>query len=337
MILLVLAAAAATVQSGKLNTYKDWIVGCDNTRVCQANALAPEDGGDDNYLMLEIKRGGLPGDAATLSVPLPDGTAIGSHLSLKVDGAAVAAFTTRSKDEASLPLTGRLLAALGNGNKATLSGAGGDLGEASLAGAAATMRYIDDQQRRVGTVGALKATGARPDASIPAPPPVPVIDTPPPSPRPPRTLSVAEATRLIGPDNATCDYADVKVEPHAYRLDAAHSLVLVEHPCGNGAYNYFTSVYVLDETGPPRDAHFDLPPSMDEPSSDGTGDLTNGDWDPKARQLISYEKGRGLGDCGSAESYVWDGARFRLVEQDQMGECRGSTDFIRTWTARASR
>ena len=154
---------------------------------------------------------------------------------------------------------------------------------------------------------------------------------------PPRTISVASATRLIGPDNATCDYANGKVEPRAYRLDTAHSLVLVDHPCGNGAYNFFTSVYVLDETGPPRPAKFDMPPGMGEPSTDDTGDLTNGNWDPKTNRLNSYEKGRGIGDCGTSETYAWDGTRFRLVEQYAMGECRGSADYIRTWTARVSR
>lgn len=189
----------------------------------------------------------------------------------------------------------------------------------------------------MGAAGALAATGARPDTATPAPPAYPVIVTPAPSAKPPRTLSVAAAARLIGPDNATCDDADGPVKPRAYRLDAAHSLVLVDHPCGNGAYNLFTSVYVLDEAAKVRPARFDQPPGMGEPSTDGSGDLTNGGWDPKTRQLSSFEKGRGVGDCGTSETYAWDGARFRLVEQDEMDECRGSTDFIRTWIARTSR
>jgi hypothetical protein len=147
-------------------------------------------------------------------------------------------------------------------------------------------------------------------------------------------LTVAEATRLIGEDSATCDYGD-KVKPEAYRLDATHSLVLVPHPCGNGAYNYFTSVYIIDEAGKVRPAQFDLSPGMGE-ANDPAPDLTNGDWDPKTRTLDSYEKGRGLGDCGGTEKYVWDGSRFRLIEATMMGECRGSTDFIRVWTARAA-
>jgi hypothetical protein len=334
MILLTIAAAVVAAQPAKLHTYKDWIVGCDNGHVCQAHAMAPEAGGED-YLAMTIDRGGRSGDGAVLWAPLPYGIATGDRISLKVDGATAITLTVRSEDSISLPLTGGLLAALRNGGHASLFDAGGKkLGEASLAGLAATLRYIDDQQGRVGSVGALIATGAKPDAAIPAPPPYPVIVTPAPSSKPPRTVSIAVATRLIGPDNATCDDTDDKVKPQAYRLDATHSLVLIAYPCSNRPHNYFTGVYVLDETGPARPARFDVPPGLDERLANGAGDLTNGGWDSKTRQLVSYE--RGLGGCTS-ESYVWDGSRFRLVEQDETDECRGSVYFIRTWTARASR
>lgn len=337
MLFVMIAAAAAAAQPAKLHTYKDWIVGCDNVRACQANALEAQAGNDD-FLALTINRGPRPAERATLNVPLPGKTPVGGTFSLRVDGAVVATFPARAKDSAALPLSGALLAAVRKGRQVTLVDPDGKaVGGSSLAGLAAALRFVDDQQGRVNTVGALVATGPKPDAAVPAAPAAPLIVTPEPSPKPPRTLSVAVATQLIGPDNASCDYATGKVEPKAYRLDAGHSLVLIDHPCGNGAYNFFTGVYVLDETGPARPARFDQPFGMGESSSADSGDLTNGGWDPKTRRLSSYEKGRGLGDCGSAESFVWDGQRFRLIEQSEMGECRGSTDFIRTWTARASR
>ncbi len=338
MIVLALAAAAAALKLPALHTYKDWIVGCDNIRSCQANALAPEDGGD-NYLMLTITRAGTPGDPARLNLPLPDKTAVGARFALKVDGTIVASFTARATDTAAVPLTRPMLAALASGSRIALFDAGGqNIGEASLAGLAAALLYVDVQQQRIGTVGALKAAGPKPDADVPAPPLAPLIVTPAPSNKPPRMISVALAIKLIGPDAATCDYATGKVSPRSYRLDAGHSVVLIDNPCGNGAYNYFTSVYVLDESGPPREALFDLAPGMGEgDAGPGSADLTNGDWDPKSRQMSSFEKGRGIGDCGTTEAYAWDGSHFRLVEQTEMGECRGSADYIRLWTARTSR
>ena len=94
---------------------------------------------------------------------------------------------------------------------------------------------------------------------------------------------------------------------------------------------------MVGEAGPPRPALFDAPPDMgDGGSKPSTGYLTNGDWDPKTRRLSSFERVRGIGDCGSTESYAWDGTRFRLVEQNEIGECRGSVDYIRTWIARTA-
>jgi hypothetical protein len=39
--------------------------------------------------------------------------------------------------------------------------------------------------------------------------------------------------------------------------------------------------------------------------------------------MSSYGKGRRLGDCGSAENYVWYGNKFRLIDAGAMPECRG--------------
>ena len=56
-ILLALAAAATAPQPGELKTFRDWIVGCDNGRACQAVALVPESEDGENYLMLVVERG----------------------------------------------------------------------------------------------------------------------------------------------------------------------------------------------------------------------------------------------------------------------------------------
>jgi hypothetical protein len=138
------------------------------------------------------------------------------------------------------------------------------------------------------------------------------------------------AAKLIGPDNATCDHASGSVKPRAVRLDARTSLALVEHPCGNGAYNLFTSVYLVSETGKVRPAEFDVSVGFSETRDN---QLVNGDWDGIKRRLSDFARARGLGDCGGRGEYVWDGIRFRLVHQEVMGECRGSVDYITTWRA----
>lgn len=333
MILLALAAAAAgTPDPGQLHTFRDWIVGCDNIRTCQANGLRVDGDQDDSPLLPSIDRDGAPAAQPRLTVYLPDGADTGTRIELLVDGAVVNTFVTKTADVTTIALTRPLLNAMANGKTLALRKAGDSKTmTASLAGLAAALLYIDDQQKRSGTTGALKATGPRPDSSVPLPPPMPLIRTPALSSKPPRTIGLKEAAALLGPDNTDCNYGP-KLKPEAHRLDATHSAVLLAHPCGNGAYNYFTSVYILGEQGAPQPARFDFAPGMSQDTSEP--DVTNGGWDAKTRTLGSYEKGRGLGDCGSMETYAWDGTRFRLIEASSMGECRGSVDYIRVWKAR---
>lgn len=335
MLFLALAAATAVPQPGPqpgpLKTYGDWTVGCDNARACQAVALVRGAGDRDAYLLLVIERDGTPAAAPSLRVPL-DGVPRGAKVTLRIDGAAVAQLVSPGGNGGlTLPFDRKLYAALGQGKRVTLGDAAGKtLRSASLTGAAAALLYIDDQQHRLGTRDALIRTGPGP-ASTAALPPLPIIVQPPTGTKPPRTLSVKDATRLIGPDNARCDYASGPIEPEAGRLDATHSVVTISHPCGNGAYNVFSSVFVLDERGRAAPANLDVSADM---GGLHNNIVTNGDWNAKFRRLTSYARGRGLGDCGTEQSFAWDGTGFRLAEQKQMDECRGSVDYITTWRAR---
>jgi hypothetical protein len=325
MLFLALAAAAAGPQPGALKTFTDWTVGCDNTLDCRAVALVPEGEDREAYLLLVIDRGGAP--AARPVLTFSTGTELpAARRTLRVDGKPVAQVTSDV-----LPFDRALASALANGKRATLTDANGrTVASASLGGVAAAFLYMDERQRRLGTVGALRRTGPKPDAAVPPPPAPPRIARPPASSKPSRTVTAAKAAALIGPDNATCEYAQGPVEPVAHRLDAARTLVLVTHPCGNGAYNIMTSAYLIDEVGRATPATFDSPPGM---NPDGGHVLVNAGWDASQRRLSEFVKARGLGDCGGSSAYAWDGTRFRLVEASQMGECRGSLDYITTWRA----
>lgn len=326
---LLLAAAAASPQVGDLKTFGDWTVGCDNARRCQANALVPDSDDRDAYLLLVLRRDAGGAATATLSIPLDPATA--PRASLAVDGKPLASVVARSADDAAtIPIDRALATALADGKTVTLVADGKALTHASLAGLAAAMLYIDDQQARIGTVGALRRAGSTPDSSVPPPPALPVVTSPAPTSAAPRTLATAAAAKLIGRDATVCEDAQ-PLAPEAHRLDAAHTLVLVPHPCGGGAYNGTTSVYVVDQSGRATDAEFDTSTGM---SDEAGNELTNAGWDSKTRRLSEYVKARGLGDCGGTSDFVWDGARFRSVKATAMGECRGSIDWITTWRAR---
>ncbi len=322
-ILLALAAAATAPQPGELKTFRDWIVGCDNGRACQAVALVPESEDGENYLMLVVERGPEAQATATLSWPAPDGPP--RRATMAIDGKPVAQVAG-----ASIAVNASLAAALAAGGRAEVATApGGKVGSASLGGLAAAMRYMDDKQKRVGTDTAFVAKGAA--KTVPAAPPLPVVRIPPLPVGAPAKFRVADIKIYNGDDG--CGVKVDSFKPEAYRLDATHTLVMVPSICGNGAYNYFTTALIIPNGGTPAvPAKFDAPTGMGEPGNTDPS-LVNASYDAKARRLSTNAKGRGIGDCGVTQQFVWDGSRFRLVEQSEMGECRGSVDYIRTWRA----
>ena len=322
------AAAPVKPAPGEIRTFGDWAVGCDNLGTCKAAALAPE-GGDFPAVLMSITRAGGPDGAITLAflssetIPLP--------LRISVDGKP-AGEGGRAEDEA-IRIDGavarRIVAAAANGRILSVADGGSAATDAiSLAGLTAALRYIDAEQGRAGTGGALVARGTAPDRR-PAPA-APVVAALAPSGR----AAAPSAAQLIALRQAgSCDEdvaANTAVAPESHALGGGNTLLLL--PCSMGAYNVIGLVYVGDAEGF-RPAEFDAATGMGE---EGVApSVVNGQWQDGL--LTAYAKGRGLGDCGVSDSWAWDGARFRLVEQAVMPECRGNTDYIRTWKAMVRR
>ena len=324
MLLLALAAAVVQPQPGALRTFGDWTVGCDNVATCKAVALIPGAQGDTPWLRLAVRRDGAPAAKPVLRVGLDDGAP--GPLALRVDGRSIVAVAA-GRDA---PLDRAASGALAQGATAAVVDARGrTVASTSLKGLAAALLYVDERQRRLGTAGALVRRGPRADAAVPAPPPLPRVVRPAASAAPPRRPGEAALRRLLGPDAVDCAEGREPLGARAIRLDAARSLSLVAWPCSGGAYNTVHGAFVVDERGRAAPAVFDVDGGMN-PDRD---DLVNADWDAGRRLLTTLAKGRGLGDCGVSQAYAWDGARFRLVEQRVMNECRGSIDFVTTWRA----
>lgn len=106
------------------------------------------------------------------------------------------------------------------------------------------------------------------------------------------------------------------------QLSENHTLYLV--PCYTGAYNVIYRVYVLDKRYPDE-----VKPSAFAGYADGMGwygkiQLINAEYDKKTKTLSAFEKGRGLGDCGSVPSYRWTEYGWRMLEYRYWGKCDGS-------------
>ncbi len=333
-MIAIFLAAASTPVPGAIKTFSDWTVGCDNGRSCQAVGLMRED--DVSGPTMVIARGptvdAIPEvriviEKSAASLLSLDGKLLPTRIENTEDG------DTYAKTFVLVDRQDRLafIQSIRNGQQIeVLDRARKQIGTASLRGLTAALIYMDDKQKRTGLRSALGRPGTIPDSDVEAPPALPVIVRPKTPKLAPRRLSAADIARETR--SLECKPGQQSGEDITYaRLDGRTTLALLPFPCGNGAYNYFSYALLIDEKGKVRPATFDLR----GPMGDREHELVNALWNPAARKLATYSKGRGLGDCGVTQHYVWDGSRFRLIDQAEMQECRGSADFIQTWIAEA--
>ena len=340
MMLLILAAAtaAAAPAPGELETYRDWTVGCDNGLACGAIALLPENADWDQWVTMSVRRGAGRSDAPVVTLQnvdvnpailLADGRPLPVRFSAGDDG-----YTVVTDDPAGL------ITALQEAQMLEARAAdGATVGRVSLSGATASMLYMDEQQRRIGTVTALVRAGSRPAGAVPEPPPLPLVTlSPPPGDEAPIAISEERIEALRR--EAGCTLEEVGGPDHHEAVALAPGKTLMLLACGSGAYNVTSIPFIveLDSGGAVaiRIAPFDSQWGLEDPEL-GRPTLINAGWDAEGRTLGEYSKGRGIGDCGSRAEYGWDGARFRLVHQEEMEECRGSLYYITTWRAEVAR
>lgn len=330
-----IAAAVHAITLGNVETYKDWTVGCDNGLACQAVALAPENMPDDR-LSVVVKRGA--GIAAPLIIEIAGEQNISARYRLSIDGRIVAS-APAPRDSDFVSISGgeaiRLARAMARGRTMVLASEdGAKLGTASLAGVSAALRHIDARQGRAGSRGAIVANGRKRSAAKTAA--LPVISAA----RITPTDMLPDTSALVAlSESSPCASSRFgSTQDTAYSLgmgpEGPQALVLLN--CGSGAYNFSSGVYVGQRDGSGKwsftPASFDhAATGFDEESKIPV--LVNADWDAATQTLSSYAKGRGLGDCGSSQIYVWDGGMFRLTGATVMGECRGSLDWIPVWRA----
>ncbi len=323
--LLLLLAATPAPKPGEVKTFKDWAVGCDNAKRCTLASLGPGQGDVPDVVMTIVRDAG-PDDVFRIELTSLNKAA--RPASLIIDGKRRDGLLTPTTDGALA--TGAPAAALASDlvNARTLgvvNPAGRTIAAISTAGTAAALRYVDAVQGRTGTVTASVAKGLKGADAVPPAPALPLITAPKPAGRAsmPTPAQIGALRR-----SARCEdeaAANVKAQPFA--LGTGRILVLIA--CSAGAYNLSSAVFLI-ENGKPRPAPFDAP--------SGFGEAQIVPMVVNARYaggvLTSYAKARGLGDCGTSQSFVWDGSIFRLSEQSQMGECRGNPNFITTWRAR---
>ena len=318
------ADAHAKPAPGTLQTFKDWTVGCDNTRRCTMAALAPE-GGDFPAVTMNLMRDAGPDGAIGIELDSRDEAAPGPT-AIAIDGRR---FDVTTPDGLSGDPARKIATAMANGKALTVLAGKTKAGTLSLAGVSAALRFIDEQQGRADGETALVAKGSKPASDVPPAPAAPIVVAHPMTATTLDAIYVSSLRRLAG---CADDEMSMKQDVQAFAIGDGKTLALV--PCSVGAYNVFASLFIVDG-GKAAPATTDAPGNLSNTPDSDTPQAVNAVLD--GGLLKSYAKGRGLGDCGIYQTLAWDGATIRLVEQSEMGECRGNPNYITTWRTQVVR
>ncbi|MFI4973008.1 MAG: DUF1176 domain-containing protein [Caulobacterales bacterium] len=325
---LTVAGELSAAHAGGHKSVKDWTAVCNNLGACAAFGFTGEQDDSQGYLKLTRDAGGRTAPAISV-VHLVDQATKGGVWTLAVDGKPVTGVgPVRSSggdnsERAALtgPAAASVVEALRDAATLQLMRDGKPAMTVSLAGSAAILLWVDDQQGRVGTITALSRKGTKAASAVPPPKPAPMVAVAAPVSQAgmPSSMPVAKLAALAA-TIVECD-PDQDQANAAIVARLAPGVALWGPECSQGAYNELNVFFVGDEKG--GNLHrvtFPESPGLDQTSDDV---LMNVAFDPKTQTLSSLSKARGLADCGSVGDWVWDGKAFQLLRETFMDQCRG--------------
>ncbi|MGB9095968.1 DUF1176 domain-containing protein [Erwinia sp.] len=322
ILVSVIACSTSVIaaESGVAFEYKDWEVACDNTLTCRVAGYANEEG-KGGSILLTRKAG--PDTAITGEVVLIEDqsevTPPQPKLTLWINNKSAGALKAKADDAWQLSddqVSSVIEAVKGSGQVVFKGGPAPFV--LSNDGAYAVLLKMDDAQGRIGTPGAVTKKGDKPESSVMPALPAPVIQAAVVSKDEPRPLTPTELAAikpklfvtLKGDDQ--CEKLQSPQdsgnniegdEPTVTPLDASH--VLISSLCWRAAYNEGYGYWVTD-------SKMTETPVLVTVS--GT-DYSNG-------SIELAQKGRGIADCVSTASWVWDGTAFRQGNVANTGMCR---------------
>lgn len=343
--LAVPAPALAADRAGELKTFRDWVIGCDNTLSCTALGLAPADDAAASAFVKITRAGGPAATAEVEVVAYAETTPAKPRFRLRLDGgkgpglpsdglaatfdgqfarARLTGADAAAVIAALLPAKG-LTVELLDGSKSLSSS------PVSLSGSSASLRYMDAEQGRAGGVTALVATGSAAAGKVPAAPAAPAFaavamsELDPPPKRRPAGIPAGNAD-------------DCPIDPKEMAVSLSGGRTLWGTCVSAGAYN-FTYEFRIAGSGAAVPARFEVPGAgavMSMGEEDDYAALTNPGLSDDGFVISAFSKGRGIGDCGSYGEWVYDGEAFRALTYAAMDTCMGvpTDDWPVLWTAR---
>lgn len=307
-------------------TFDSWQISCNNLNSCEARSLPGNNGlamtiarhaGQDDSPLLKIDYGNrysgeLPGgalqdnlllDGQRMRLDLKHWQSTPHHL-ITNHSISINEFIAQIMDADSIQLVYRADASI------------------RLKGLKAALLLMDEVQGRVNSDSAWIRRGDRPAWDVPAAPAIPQIYQPE---RPPQPLTPDETRGLIdfgslhiNSDNCSLDVQrrEVSVSP----LTDDKALLLVG--CEMGAYNIIDLAFEVTRQPPYIPQHIALTlPFVPPDSNERQLEPINAEYDAVSGELLTFSKTRGLGDCGVATRWQFNGREFVLAEYAQESTC----------------
>jgi len=329
LTLAVLSAPALAEKSGVSFSHKDWEVVCDNTLTCRAAGYSSGEGTGGSVLLTRQAGAGTAVSGELMLAEVTDSDVYPDKLTLWINDQPAGEVKPGKE---SWPLSDKqvrdIINAVKGSGKIEFKG-GPDPFVLSGDGAYAVLLKMDDVQGRIGTPGALTKKGDKPESSVRAAVPAPVIHQVKPEKAQERALTAPELAVLKPKLLVTLkedDWCD-RIQPEEGEeaetisltpLDNAHSLISAL--CWRAAYNGGYGYWVVD-------SKLEGNPALITVSGSEYGE----------GEIFMSQKGRGLGDCWGMANWVWDGTTFRKSREATTGMCRylrlGGTWDLPTWVA----
>jgi Protein of unknown function (DUF1176) len=344
-------AASSPAVRPEDRTFTEWLAHCDNGNDCVAYT------GTDTGGWLMVRQGAGPDARAEILAGLSAfaGADTVEGVQLNIDGQRQTLETGPDGTMSYAVPTDRVGAVLARlaSARTIMIGLGETQASLPTAGASAAFLWIDERQGRLDTTSALIRRGDRPASAVPVAPALPQVVA---------AASVDQGTFAGAGDpgeqgaQAGLDLpATIEILPEVKqcREDTSYNAYLQKAvlaarlspttelwgvPCGSGAYNAMYDLYVTGPNGEtPKKADFPGWQPREVTEGDIVGDgLVNPVFDARTRTISHFPRGRGIGDCGIVQTWVWTGDAFVLTREASMGNCWGMVSSLwpTTWRTR---
>ncbi|CAI3938252.1 Invasion protein IalB [Commensalibacter papalotli (ex Botero et al. 2024)] len=320
--------------------HKDWQIVCDNTLTCRAAGYSVEDA-KNRVTVLLVRKAGIGQDVSALVkfADIDDQTVKTTNkVTLKIADKSYGKLGSESiqdinDKQTTNSLTKEQTQILILALKGTSKIAFVDKNEEWVLpgdGAVAVLLKMDEVQGRVGTSSALIKKGNQPESKVLPALPKPVIFQKPLIKGDPKSWQSKvnwyvlkqklSNGKDLGPDKERGDYNScdllIKGDSEYNKFDPKvvailpNNQLLISGLCARGAYNEVYGYWIINQQEPYQ-------PKLITTMADGAiDDIIEGD------EISSSSKDRGIGDCWSHKSWIWNGKNFVKAYDGNSGICR---------------